>query len=346
MKRIYALCCLLLLFSCNSNDDSDYTNTPLAVNVPSNFPPMAYDVLANPPTQKGFELGRKLFYDGKLSSDGLVSCAFCHIQENAFTHHGHTVSHGVDNKMGTRNSPAIQNLAYQNVFMWDGATSHLDLQPLIPLTSDIEMNGNLGNILAMMKADSGYKKLFAAAFPDEDITVENMLKALSQFMVMVVSADSKFDKFRRNEVGGTFTAAEQDGYALFNQKCANCHATDLMTDNSFRNNGLAVNPRVNDVGRYKVTENVGDYYTFKVPSLRNVALTAPYMHDGRFGSLEAVLNHYAAGITDSPTLDPLLKHDGITGIPLTAHEKEAIIIFLSTLTDQCFITNSLYSYHE
>jgi cytochrome c peroxidase len=336
---------LPLLFSCEGGDDA-YHDIPLAVVQPSNFPPLTYDVSVNPPTQKGFELGRKLFYDGRLSQDGLVSCAFCHIQEDAFTHHGHTVSHGVNNMLGTRNAPAVQNMAFLTSYMWDGVTAHLDLQPLIPLTSEVEMAGNLNDILAMINADSKYRKLFSQAFPDQEISVENMLKALSQFMVMMVSDNSRFDKYRRGEAGGELTALELEGYAVFNLKCAQCHATDLMTDGSFRNNGLAVNPQVNDVGRYKVTELAADYYKFRVPSLRNVALTAPYMHDGRFGSLQSVLNHYATGVVDSPTLDPLLKQNGSTGIALSDHEKEVLIAFLNTLTDTDFITNTQFSYHE
>lgn len=346
VKLLFTLSVLMpLLYSCESTE-TEYVPVPLAVNQPSNFPQLAYDVSLNPPTQKGFELGRKLFYDGRLSEDGLVSCAFCHIQENAFTHHGHTVSHGVNNMMGTRNAPAIQNMAFQTVFMWDGATGHLDLQPLIPLTSPVEMGGNLEKIVTMMKGDPVYRKLFAQAFPGKEISAENMLKALSQFMVMMVSDNSRFDKFRRNELGGSLAQEELEGYAVFNQKCAACHATDLMTDDSFRNNGLAINPQVNDVGRYKVTEQAGDYYKFRVPSLRNVALTAPYMHDGRFRSLESVLNHYASGVTDSATLDPLLKNGGVLGIPLNDHEKTVIIAFLNTLTDEDFITNPLFSYHD
>jgi len=333
----------LLLVGCADDDSGDYTNLELAVNVPSNFPAMAYDIAQNPPTEKGFELGKKLFYDGRLASDGLVSCGFCHMQEYAFTHHGHTVSHGVNNLVGTRNAPPIQNLAYQTTFMWDGASSHLDLQPIIPLTSPIEMNGNLNAILAMMKADAVYKKLFAQAFADGAITTENMLKALSQFMVMVTSSNSKFDKYRRNEPGGTLSTDELAGYAVFNSKCATCHATDLMTDDSFRNNGLAVNPMVNDVGRYKVTELDADYYKFKVPSLRNVEKSAPYMHDGRFGNLESVLDHYASGVTDSPTLDPLLRTNGTLGIPLTATEKVQIVAFLKTLTDNQYLTDKRFS---
>ncbi len=344
MKINYFLWLLAVcLYGCSKDDESAYTDVPLAVEVPSNFPEMAYDIALNPPTEKGFELGKKLFYDGRLSSDGLVSCAFCHIQENAFTHHGHTVSHGVDNHVGTRNTPSIQNLAYQTTFMWDGATDHLDLQPLIPLTSSIEMNGNLNAIVSMMKADPQYKKLYTQAFADGAINAENMLKALSQFMVMVTSSNSKFDKYRRNEDGGTLNTDEAAGYALFKSKCAACHATDLMTDQSFRNNGLAINPLVNDTGRYKVTLQASDYYKFKVPSLRNVEKTAPYMHDGRFGTLESVLDHYATGITDSATLDPLLKQNGNLGIPLTVGQKVQIIAFLKTLTDNQYLTDARFS---
>lgn len=346
MKIHYFFWVLFLVLAGCSDDNDAYVDVPLVLTVPSNFPPLAYNIGLNPPTQKGFELGRKLFYDGRLSSDGLISCGFCHIQENAFTHHGHTVSHGVNNAAGTRNSPSIQNLAFQTAFMWDGATAHLDLQPLIPLTSPIEMNGNLTAIVAMMKADPVYRELFARAFPDSEINTENMLKALSQFMVMVTSSNSRFDKYRRAEAGGTLTADELAGYALFNDKCASCHATDLFTDNSFRNNGIVINPAVNDVGRYKVTELAEDYYKFKVPSLRNVEKTAPYMHDGRFGTLESVLNHYAGGVVNSPTLDPLLKQNGNLGIPLNSTEKAQLVAFLKTLTDNQYLTDKRFSEYQ
>ena len=341
-KKYWGFLLFPFLFSCTDNDDV-YINKPLEVVVPSNFPEMAYNMALNPPTEKGFELGKKLFYDGRLSSDGLVSCGFCHIQENAFTHHGHAFSHGVQEGIGTRNTPAIQNLAYQTTFMYDGAANHLDLQPIIPLTSVVEMNGELNAILKMMKADPVYRSLFKQAFVDGDITIENMLKALSQFMVMLTSSDSKFDKYIREEAGGSLTQEEWTGYALFNSKCASCHATDLMTDNSFRNNGLVVNPAINDLGRYRVTELATDYYKFKVPSLRNVAMTAPYMHDGRFGTLESVLDYYSSGVTDSPTLDPILKQNGVLGIALTSTEKVQLIAFLKTLTDNQYLTDKRFS---
>ncbi|WP_026708556.1 cytochrome-c peroxidase [Flavobacterium frigidarium] len=343
MKINYFLWLLIpLLLSC-SNEGEEYVNLPLDFAVPSNFPNLQYDIAANPPTEKGFELGKKLFYDGRLASDGLVSCGFCHIQADAFTHHGHTVSHGVDNALGTRNAPSIQNLAYQSIFMYDGAANHLDLQPIIPLTSEIEMNGDLTAILAMMKADKEYQNLFKASFTDGAVSIENMLKALSQFMVMLTSSNSKFDHYRRNEAGGELTIDESAGYALFQTKCASCHATDLQTDDSFRNNGLAINPLINDVGRYRVTEQVQDYYKFKVPSLRNVEKSAPYMHDGRFGTLEAVLDHYSSGVNASLTLDPILQKDGKIGIAISAKEKLQLIAFLKTLTDNQYLTDKRFS---
>lgn len=343
MKIKYIILFVLpFLWSCSNNEEV-YVDVPLELNKPSNFPSLAYDIGQNPPTEKGFELGKKIFYDGRLSSDGTISCGFCHIQQNAFTHHGHTVSHGINNALGTRNSPSIQNMAFQTQFMWDGAADNLDFQAVIPLLSAIEMNGNLGSIMAMMKADPIYVKLYGQAFPNKQINTENMFKALSQFMVMNISANSRFDKYRRNEAGGTLSSDELQGYVIFNSKCASCHATDLFTDNSFRNNGLSVNPLVNDVGRYRLTELSQDYYKFKVPSLRNVEVTAPYMHDGRFGTLDAVLNHYSNGVVNSATLDPSLNQNGTLGIPLSSIEKSKLIAFLKTLTDNQYLTDTRFS---
>jgi cytochrome c peroxidase len=344
MKTKYLLLLILPFFlGCENDSDDVYQNIPLAFEVPSNFPEPAYNFANNPLTEKGFELGKKLFYDGRLASDGIVSCGFCHEQTSAFTHHGHTFSHGVDDAIGTRNTPSIQNLAYQSTFMYDGAASHLDLQSIIPFTSPIEMNGNFTAAINMMKADSEYQKLFKMAFVDGKINSENMLKALGQFMVMVTSSNSRFDKYRRKESGGMLTSNELAGYSVFNTKCASCHATDLMTDHSFRNNGLAVNPFLNDLGRYRVTELDSDLYKFKVPSLRNVEKTAPYMHDGRFGTLESVLEHYNKGITNSNTLDPILNQNGKLGISISEIEKAQLIAFLKTLTDTEYLTDKRFS---
>ena len=343
MKKLILFGIISLLLSCTSDDSQNYQNIPINYRVPSNFPPLAYSMENNPLTEKGFELGKKIFYDGRLASDGVVSCGFCHIQKDAFTHHGHTFSHGVGEGIGTRNAPPIQNMAYQAQFFWDGATNHLELLSMAPISNQLEMNGNIISIIAMMQSDSEYQKLYKQAFKNGEINSENMLKALAQFMTMLTSSNSRFDKYRRNETGGTLTSEELDGYAIFNQKCASCHATDIFTDNSFRNNGLATNPQLNDVGRFRVTELDQDKYKFKVPSLRNIEKTVPYMHDGRFFTLEAVLNHYSSGVTHTQNLDPSLDNNGTLGIPLTTEEKTKIIAFLKTLTDNDFLNDSRFS---
>lgn len=343
MKKIVIVAVLLLFVSCSSDKDSEYQNIPIYYQVPSNFPPLAYTMEYNPLTEKGFELGKKIFYDGRLASDGVVACGFCHIQENAFTHHGHTFSHGVGEGIGTRNAPSIQNMAYQTQFFWDGAANHIELLSMNPISNEVEMNGNIGTIITMMQNDSEYKKLYQQAFENGAINSENMLKALAQFMTMLTSSNSRFDKYRRNESGGLLTSEELEGYALFNQKCARCHATDIFTDNSFRNNGLSINPQIQDNGRYHVTELEEDRYKFKVPSLRNIEKTAPYMHDGRFFTLEAVLDHYANGVANTQNLDPSLNQNGVLGIPLTTDEKVKIIAFLKTLTDNEFLTDTRFA---
>lgn len=335
----------MVLQSCINEREETYEALPLVFQKPSNFPEAIYDLKSNPITDKGFELGKKLFYDGRLSGDGTISCAFCHIQKHGFTHHGHRLSHGINGGEGVRNSQPIQNLAFQDQFAWDGATGILDLFPIIPITNEKEMGSSLKEIVSKLRKDPSYRKLFNAAFDNGLINGENILKAFAQFMVMMVSANSKYDRYVRNEPNGTLTEKEKKGLQVFKNKCASCHATDLFTDNSFRNNGLPVDPTLNDLGRMRVTfTNEEDKYKFKVPSLRNVALTGPYMHDGRFGSLESVLDFYSDGVQETQNLDPLLKQEsGRPGINLTPQEKENIIAFLKTLTDEEFITDERFA---
>lgn len=333
-----------LCLSCTSDDKEVYMPKPLRLEVPSNFPDMVYDLNNNPLTEAGFELGKKLFYDGKLSANNAIPCAFCHEQAFAFTHHGHTLSHGVNGGIGFRNSQPLQNLAFQREFMWDGAASHLDMQPIIPITSDLEMGETLSGVVEKLKGDSYYKRQFARAFEDGEINTSNMLKALSQFMVMMVSSNSKYDKYVRNEDDVSLSTLELDGLNAFKDKCASCHATDLFTDHTYRNNGLSINPRLNDKGRFGVMENPEDLYKFKVPSLRNAEYSFPYMHDGRFETLEAVLNFYDGGMVDNGNVDDILKReDGSFGITLSDYEKESIIAFLKTLTDNEFLNDKRFS---
>nr|WP_317631174.1 cytochrome c peroxidase [uncultured Flavobacterium sp.] len=330
----------LLLMSCQSEEEQyAYIPASVALQTPLNFPNTTYNFDSNPLTEKGIELGKKLFYDGNLSADGIVSCGFCHVQSYGFTHHGHTVSHGVFDRIGTRNTPALQNLAFQNSFMWDGVSHNLDLNSIIPITAEVEMDANFNDINSYLQAKPSYVNLFKQAFPSGEISTENVLKALSQFMLTFVSANSKYDKVIRNEAEN-FTNDEQQGYVIFQQKCASCHATELFSDQTFRNNGLPINPNVNDEGRFKVTELNTDRYKFKVPSLRNIAVTAPYMHDGRFLNLDAVLEFYNSGVQNTTNLDPLLiSSTGRLGISLFIDEKQKLKAFLNTLTDSDFLSN-------
>ncbi|MBU2940780.1 cytochrome-c peroxidase [Lacinutrix sp. C3R15] len=346
MKK-YSLLLLgcLIIFSCTKESETvDYVAIPLEVALPDNFPDIVYNLDNNPVTEAGFELGKDLFYEGKLSVNDAIPCAFCHEQAFAFTHHGHNLSHGVNGGVGFRNAQPIQNLAYQTSFMWNGAASHLDLQPIIPITAEVEMGETLSNVISKLSADSQYQEKFARAFEDGEVSTENMLKALSQFMVMMVSSNSKYDKYVRQEDNVTLTTIELDGLNTFQQKCATCHATDLFTDQTFRNNGLPVNPLLNDTGRFEILEDPNDLYKFKVPSLRNVEVSGPYMHDGRFTTLEVVLDFYDSGAVDNGNVDPLLlRADGTYGISLNDYEKESLISFLKTLTDNEYLNDERFS---
>lgn len=309
---------------------------------PANFPEPAYHFTTNPVTKDGFELGRKLFYDPLLSANNTISCGSCHIQTSAFTHHGHVLSHGIFDRTGTRNSPPIMNLAWSQSFMWDGGIFDLDLQPIVPITNHVEMDESMANVLNKLRSSPQYPSLFKKAYGSEEITSVGFLKALSQFMAMCISSNSRYDSVMRNEAGKSFTAAEKEGYALFLRKCSNCHKEPLFTDNSFRNNGLSVS-NVNDEGRYLVTTVDTDKYKFKVPSLRNLAYTAPYMHDGRFFTLEAVLDHYTSQVQNTPNLDPVLNQNNQRGIALSADERAKILSFLKTLNDRNFLTDRRFS---
>jgi cytochrome c peroxidase len=317
--------------------ESAAATTPISFRVPAGFPAPAYDFKNNPLTQQGFELGRKLFYDGRLSKDGNFPCASCHQQFAAFSTYDHDFSHGFNNQFTTRNAPGLFNLAWHTTFQWDGGVNHLELQPLAPIIAPNEMAEDLNNVIAKLKADADYPAMFKAAFGNKTINSQRMLKALAQFMLMLISADAKYDKVKRGEAN--FTAQELEGYTVFKNKCVACHAEPLFTDLSYRNNGLALHPALKDYGRMRITGNPADSLKFKVPSLRNVYLSFPYMHDARFYTLDQVFNHYAGRVVQSATLDPLLAN----GISLNAAERTSLKAFLKTLTDSGFIKNPLFS---
>jgi len=309
---------------------------------PANFPQPVYRFSSNTITKERFELGRKLFYETRLSANNTISCGSCHIQTAAFTHHGHTVSHGIYDRLGTRNAPPIMNLAWQTSFMWDGGIVDLDLQSIAPITNHQEMDETMPNVLNKLRNSSDYPALFKRAYGSEEINSTTFLKALSQFMLLCVSSNSKYDNVVRNEGSVSFTTMEQEGRLLVQQKCGGCHSEPLFTDNSFRNNGISPSS-VNDEGRYLVTQIDTDRYKFKVPTLRNLAYTAPYMHDGRFLTLEAVLDHYALHVQATPNLDPFFQQGSSLGIPLTIEEKNKIVAFLNTLNDRSFLLDPRFS---
>jgi cytochrome c peroxidase len=332
----YFLLFVILLGTTTCKKDSPIITEDIAFSVPANFPAPQYDFSNNGITQEGFELGRQLFYDPIFSRDSSISCADCHISFSAFSHVDHVTSHGIDGLFGKRNAPAIQNMAWRTSFFWDGGVPNLDLVPLNAIQNPVEMDETPANVVRKLNKHPEYPALFRKAFPQSDtINGASMLKALSQFMAMLVSANSRYDKYVRGEAGANFSTEELAGLELFQQKCASCHATDLFTDQSFRNNGFPSN-LVTDAGRAEVSTFPEDIGKFAVPSLRNVEKTPPYMHNGKAKTLEAVIEHYASGVLDSPTLDPLLKQNGVLGIPLSEQEKKQLLAFLKTLTDDVF----------
>ncbi|WP_317897322.1 cytochrome-c peroxidase [Aurantibacillus circumpalustris] len=305
---------------------------------PKNWPKPHYNFSKNQLTENKILLGRALFYDPLLSRNNIISCASCHSPFSAFTHIDHALSHGINDSIGTRNSPALMNLAWQTLFMWDGAVNNLDLQALAPISHPAEMGSSIQVVIKKLNASKLYRQLFFKAYGDSNITGENTLKSISQFMLTLVSANSKYD--RVNAQKETFTAQESNGYELFKKNCTSCHQEPLFASNDFENNGLPIDTTLNDYGRMKVTLNPKDSLKFKVPTLRNIEYTYPYMHDGRFKKLSEVLNHYTNSIHLSNTLAPQLQN----GMLLASNEKVDIISFLLTLSDKEFVFNPKHQY--
>lgn len=327
------------LYGCSKDPKVEEPIDPSLANIvfsiPTGWPSPAYNFDANPLTVNGFKLGRKLFFDKKLSRDNTISCGTCHQPFAAFSQIDHDISHGVEDRLGNRNSPSLFNLNWHTSFFWDGGVNHIEVQPLSPITNPVEMDESMENILAKLEADAGYKAMFKDAFGDDKITTQRIFKSMAQFMGMLVSANAKYDKYMRGET--TLTASETSGLTIFKSKCASCHTEPLFTDFSFRNNGLALVPNADgqiDSGRGRIPPfDAANMYKFKVPSLRNLKYTGPYMHDGRFTSLNQVLEHYNTGVNSTPNLDPALS----SGISLTDAEKADLLQFLNTLNDEEFV---------
>ncbi len=306
--------------------------------IPQGWPEPNTDFKKEPLSLEKVELGRALFYDPVLSRDSTISCASCHLVYTAFTHVDHDLSHGINDKIGTRNSPALMNLAWHKLFMWDGAVNHIDVQALAPISNPVEMDEKIEHVVEKLQRSKLYPRLFKKAFNDSLITGQHTLKAIAQFMLTLVSSESKYDSVMRKH--SKFTAQEKKGYDLFKKNCSSCHTEPLFTNLQFESNGLPQDPTLKDPGRIKVTKNPVDSLKFKVPTLRNIEFSYPYMHDGRFKRLQDVLNHYTSGIKQSQTISKQL----VNPIILSSNDKVDLVAFLLTLTDRKFLFNKNYAY--
>tara|TARA_B110000908_G_scaffold86362_1_gene103130 strand:+ start:271 stop:1248 length:978 start_codon:yes stop_codon:yes gene_type:complete len=300
----------------------------------------------NPLTEEGVALGKKLFFDRILSGDGSQSCASCHNPKKAFTDQ-QQFSTGIQGESGERNAMPLFNLAwnFDERFAWDGKEFGLEEQALEPVSNPIEMHANWKKVTERIRQHPTYPNLFLQAFGTSKIDSIMITKAIAQFERTLISGNSKFDQFLRKET--TLTPEEQNGFDVFMDEakgdCFHCHGSNnnpLWTDNKFHNNGL--DATFKDLGFGNVTGDPNDNGKFKSPSIRNLAFTAPYMHDGRFSTLEEVINHYSEGLKKSATIDPLMKNIDKGGVQLSTQDKADLKAFLLTLSDNDFIENPTF----
>lgn len=342
---------LIFFYSCsNEPEEDEYTLIPYQLDFTGfSRPNIARD---NELTKQGVALGRKLFYEKSLSKDNSISCDSCHEQKNAFSDE-RQFSLGVKKLPGKRQAMAIFNMAWNNEFFWDGRAHLLRDQALMPIEDELEMDEVLENIVVKLKSKKNYKKEFDIAFPNQGISPLTISLALEQFMNSIVSNQSKYDRFLRNKA--TLTTSEERGRNLFfkgydssnpsnsGANCAQCHNGVNFENNAYMNNGLDLVTNFKDFGREKTTNSSFDRAKFKVPSLRNIEVTSPYMHDGRFKTLEEVVEHYNSKVVVSPTLNLTLASISKEGLQLTEQEKKDLVAFLKTLTDYNLLENPKFS---
>lgn len=321
----------MAFFSCKrSSTSDDFWKSPL---IPEDFPEAFYPVDFDTVSQAEIQLGRELFYDPILSIDSTLSCASCHEQSSAFSDPGLAISPGVNGELGMRNTPTITNLAWHPSYMADGGIAHLNLVPIAPITTFFEMNSSLVSTMERLNA-SGYKNSFMSTYGVEEIRTKELMKALTAFQLTLISDQSKWDAVQRGTA--EFSTEELQGEELFMANCASCHVPPLFSDFTFANNGI--DSVFIDQGRGRVTGQAEDIGKFKVPSLRNVTLTFPYMHDGRYETLDEVLDHYG-GVDYAEKTDDRVVQIGT----LSSEEKGYLTAFLRTLTDNEIISNTRLS---
>ena len=305
---------------------------------PTSWPKPHYNFDNNPLNKVQIELGRKLFYDPILSANNTISCASCHLSYTAFTHVDHALSHGINDSIGTRNSPVLINLAWNELFMWDGAVNNIEVQALAPISHPAEMGEEINHLIQKLQKDKNYPLRFYKAYGDSLITSQHILKSMAQFQLTLVSANAKYDKVKRGDEA--FNPQEFKGYELFLKHCNSCHSEPLFTNGQLASNGLSIDTNLKDVGRFAITQVNDDSLKFKIPTLRNIEFSQPYMHDGRLNSLSEVLKHYTSEISTSQNLKSDLKDN----LPLSDKDRVDLVAFLLTLTDKEFLFNPNYSY--
>lgn len=324
--------------------------TPYKLEIPSHFPDMPIPA-DNPMTVEGVELGRRLFYDKQLSRDNSISCGSCHSPQNSFSD-PNQFSEGVDGQIGKRNSMALVNLGWQTSFFWDGRSATLEEQILEPVKDPHEMDQSWTKTVSKLSQSVEYNNDFFTVFGVEEFDSTHVVKAIAQFLRTMISGSSKYDVMYKYQNSLPLTDEEQAiwedisveewagmdvFFSLSGGDCLHCHDGALAQVNMFANNGL--DATFDDPGRMLVTGNPNDEGKFKVPTLRNIELSAPYMHDGRFSTLMEVVNHYSSGIVHSPTLDPMIEFASQGGVQLDAQEKQLLLTFLKTFTDEEFVNN-------
>jgi cytochrome c peroxidase len=330
---------LFVLSDCiqrNSPQDILAQSHIVHLKVPAYFPPLADTTVL---TEEKITLGKKLFFDERLSGNNRISCATYHQPKHFFADTVALSEHGVSHQRLKRHTPTLLNVAWiQHGLFWDGGASNLASLVFAPLQHKDEMAQDLKSLVAELSADHVYKDLFQRAFGNDSITSANIARALAQYQMTLLSTDSRYDRWLQGK--DTLTLIEQKGLKLFTKNCAVCHVPPLFTDNRFHNNGISnsFSPKHEGIeqGRARITLKKEDMGKFKTPTLRNIAHTAPYMHDGRFKNLDEVLLHYTNGIKQYPTLDGSLEHS----IRLSPIDQEAIIAFLKTLTDEQLLLKS------
>ncbi len=307
-------------------DEPDYT-----IDVPERFPAMTWPE-ENPPTEAKIELGRHLFYDTRLSSDLSISCASCHLQEHAFSDTG-AVSLGVAGRLGTRNAPSLGNTGFLNSYLWEGGVRTLEQQAIVPITHPDEMNLHTDTAVARIGADPIYRRLFDEAWEGGEITFERVTKSIASFERTIITGNAPFDRWERGDVSALSESQMRGRDLFFSERadCFHCHISYNFTDNLFHNNGLA---ETSDLGRFAVTQYPLDRGRFKTPTLRNVEVTGPYMHDGRIATLREVVEFYNRGGDGHPQSDPLIKPLG-----LSEQDIDDIVNFLKALTDEEFLSD-------